>query len=174
MASITQRDVYVGVGSNIEARAHIGTALASLTALGLLRQVSPVYRTRAVAMGDADDFLNLVIRLAWSEDLSSLKAVLDDLEANAGRQPSPDSAWSARTLDLDILLDGTTVASYGSRPWQVPHPDIERFAYVAVPLADVAGHLAHPSNGRPIAVIAASLGRDGIEPCDWKVTTDAK
>ncbi|WP_338676603.1 2-amino-4-hydroxy-6-hydroxymethyldihydropteridine diphosphokinase [Streptomyces sp. SCSIO 30461] len=157
--------IYLGIGSNLSPESNISWALAWLGKHGLVQATSPVYRTRPVGIAGAPDFLNLALRVDYAGgDLARLKSLLESLERRCGRtRPEPCyDGWQSRSLDLDILLDGDRVATYGAKPWHVPHPDVLRFAHVAVPLADIAGELIHPQCGVSLADIAAAMPHDGI------------
>ncbi len=157
--------ILVGIGSNISPARHIGAALSSLRGMGLLRAASTVYRSPAIGLaGDAADFLNLVVRLEWDGDLRDLKVRMEKIETRLGRPAAASSTWVSRTIDLDILVAGDLVGAYGERWSPIPHPDIERFAHVAVPLAELAGDRVHPISGRSHAEIAASLDSSGLRP----------
>lgn len=158
------RAVHVGIGSNINPTRNIRAALRLLTGRMKVHDISPVYRGQPVGMM-GPDFLNLAVTLYCQSSLRALKTALDDIETLLGRPrlaTAQDRLPGARTIDLDILLDGPYVGAYGTRPWHLPHPDILRYEHVAVPLADIAGHLRHPETGRRLADIATQLARGGI------------
>ena len=50
--------------------------------------------------------------------------------------------FSARTLDLDLILYGDLVINDGRL--QIPRDEIERYAFVLEPLAEIAPTLKHP------------------------------
>jgi 2-amino-4-hydroxy-6-hydroxymethyldihydropteridine diphosphokinase len=158
------RAVHIGIGSNIDPTRHIRAALRLLAGRMRVHDISPVYRSQPVGM-IGPDFLNLAVMICCQSSLRALKTALDDIEAVLGRprlSPAPGQRPRARTIDLDILLDGPHVGAYGTRPWRLPHPDILRYEHVAVPLSDIAGHLRHPGTGRRLADIATELARGGI------------
>ena len=53
--------------------------------------------------------------------------------------------FSSRTLDLDLLLYDELVINDGRL--QIPRDEIESYAFVLEPLAEIAPHLKHPING---------------------------
>lgn len=159
-----RNDIYLGLGSNIDPLTHVEAAVGALADSNLLRSVSPAYRSSAVGMPGAHDFVNLAVRIRWCGELATLKNRLEELETRLGRRPSSGGTWVSRTIDIDILLDGSQVGSYGSKPWRVPHPDIARFAHVAVPLADIAGHLVHPTQGALLQVLAEHTRKGVLAP----------
>ena len=79
----------------------------------------------------------------------------EDVEKALGRIHLPGETWLSRPIDVDIALWGNTVGEILGRP--VPDPDILRFVHVALPLADLAPDLQHPTDGRTLAEIAGEL-----------------
>jgi len=66
---------------------------------------------------------------------------------------------SPRTMDIDILLlDGIRI---NEEHLVVPHPELERRAFVIHPLAELAPDLVLPS-GRTVADVKKELGNDEI------------
>src|SRR5512142_1205290 len=97
---------YVGVGSNLGDRwAHLAFAARQL------RAESRIAVLRASRVWDAEPvgppqprYLNAVLELETSLTPKALHAVLQLVERGAGRRRG--ARWSARTLDLDLLLYG--------------------------------------------------------------------
>ena len=149
---MTRRRAYLGLGSNLGDRAaHLQFALDGLAArAGTVVAVSPVYETEPVGGPPQPDYLNAVVALDTELDPRSLLHVAKALEQEAGRDLDGAPRWSARTLDIDILLlDDVRV----SEPdLVVPHPRIHQRAFVLAPLADLAPNL----------VVAPSAGWQGV------------
>jgi len=68
--------------------------------------------------------------------------------------------FSARTLDLDLLLYGDTIIDDGSL--QIPRADITRYAFVLEPLAEIAPLLKHPQLQKSYAELWEALPKAGI------------
>ncbi len=131
--------VYLGLGSNIEPAKHIRSAIVALRhAFGPL-DISPIYESRAVGF-EGDNFLNLVVQLATHQTLSELIDTLHSIEDRLGRHRNGPK-FSARTIDIDILLYGELVCD---TPITLPRPEITENAYVLKPLCDLAPDLRHP------------------------------
>ncbi len=154
--------VFLSLGSNIEPERHVRAALAALEdEFGPLR-VSPVYRTPAVGF-HGDPFLNLAVALETDLPPQAVHTRLDGLEKALGRcRDGP--RFSARTMDIDLLLHGDTVLSEGRLV--LPRPEILTQAFVLVPLCDLAPDLVHPIEGRPLRELLATLDYDpaDLEP----------
>ena len=140
-------EVFIGAGSNIEPRRHLGAALRALAErFGLLR-LSPVYQNRAVGF-EGEDFLNLVIAFETDEPVGEVAAALAAIEAANGRHRG-EAKFAPRTLDLDLLLYGDFVGEVGGI--RLPRDEITRYAFVLKPLADLVGERRHPELGRSYA-----------------------
>jgi len=135
--------VYVGIGSNIDRERHVTAALQALTDRFGPLQRSSVYECAAVGFSSAP-FYNLVVGF---ETEAAPRAVQQQLHAieDANARVRADS-FSARTLDLDLLLYGGAVISEDHL--QVPRDDILRYAFVLRPLAEIAGEKTHPVTGQ--------------------------
>lgn len=93
----------------------------------------------------------VVTRLEPDALLHHLKA----MEAYAGRRRG--QRWSARTLDLDIILwSGGIVAQ---PDLLVPHPAYPQREFVLRPLAEIAAGWRDPLTGRTVQQSAARLNR---------------
>lgn len=138
-------DVFLGLGSNVEAPRHLRSALDELSAAFGETRVSPVYRNPAVGF-EGDDFLNLVVACETRLEIDPLKALLHDIERRAGRERRT-AHYGPRTLDIDLLLYGDEIRQSP----RLPHPDILKRAFVLRPLADLAGQRRHPESGMTYA-----------------------
>jgi 2-amino-4-hydroxy-6-hydroxymethyldihydropteridine diphosphokinase len=137
-------EVFLGVGSNVAAEAHLELALAGLEAQFGSLSVSRVFRNPAVGCV-ADDFLNLAVRIDTTLPPPALRQALRTIEQGAARDRS--STGSGRwTLDIDLLLYGRRVDA----AMKLPRADILRHAYVLCPLAELAPELRHPVTGQAL------------------------
>jgi 2-amino-4-hydroxy-6-hydroxymethyldihydropteridine diphosphokinase len=131
---------YVGVGSNIDKQRNVRSGLRRLEEeFGELR-VSPVYRTPAVGFAGAE-FYNLVVGVRTDATVHELVDALKAIEREFGRDHT-EPKFSSRTLDLDLLTYGDLVLSDGRI--SVPRDDIDRYAFVLKPLAEIAPEEYHP------------------------------
>lgn len=140
--------VYVSLGSNIEPEANLCTCLGALQqAFGLLH-CSTIYQTAAIGFA-GEPFLNAVVSFNTELSSAELKAWLKQLEAQQGRVSS-QQPFSARTLDLDLLLYADLI-----QPEQkLPHPDILQYNFVLQPLAELAPEHKHPLLGKTFTELA--------------------
>jgi 2-amino-4-hydroxy-6-hydroxymethyldihydropteridine diphosphokinase len=102
--------------------------------------LSPVYKTQAIGF-EGDDFFNLVASFLTDLSPFDVEKKLKEIEHLNGRRRGQEK-FSARTLDIDLLLyDQDIIANNGV---SVPRDEIEKYAFVLSPLADLAPDLIHP------------------------------
>jgi 2-amino-4-hydroxy-6-hydroxymethyldihydropteridine diphosphokinase len=156
--------VYVSIGSNIERRRNIERALQALAAAYGDLQQSSVYESAAVGF-DSNPFYNLVVAFRTDDSPQAVQETLHRIEDSQGRLRAGELA--ARTLDLDLLLYDDLVINAGKLV--LPRDDIERYAFVLGPLAEIAGERCHPVSGRRYADIWADFDDTGqeLQRIDW-------
>lgn len=136
-------NVWLSLGSNMKPGQHIPDALQDLEAMFGELRVSPVYESEAVGL-EGDNFLNLVVGIQAMGSPRELVTELRQLEARHGRKRTPDK-YASRTLDIDLLTYGDQIVDEG--PIQLPRDEIMKYAFVLLPLSEVAGDEVHPLSG---------------------------
>ncbi|MFI3246342.1 MAG: 2-amino-4-hydroxy-6-hydroxymethyldihydropteridine diphosphokinase [Ferrimonas sp.] len=122
-------EIFISLGSNIDAERHIRLGLTSLAeTLGTLR-LSPVYESEAVGFA-GDNFLNLVVAAQTDKPIAALVALFKRIEQQHGRPPGA-AKFAPRTLDIDLLLYGDACCQ---TPVVLPRPEIGTHAFVLLPL----------------------------------------
>lgn len=152
---------FIGLGSNLdEPLQQIQRALAALGALEhcSLGAVSPFYRNPAIGPGDQPDFINAVAELETSLTPLELLAHLQRIENAQGRVRN--IRWSARTLDLDLLLYGDQIVALPEL--QVPHPRLRERNFVLYPLHDIAPTLTLPDD-TPLTTLLDCCSAHGLQ-----------
>ena len=136
-------EVFVSLGSNVDRDRYVPSALEALQDdFGPLR-VSSVYETAAVGF-EGDPFYNLVVGFETDLPLAEVANALARIEADHGRTRE-SRKFSARTLDLDLLLYGDAVVSEGKL--KLPRKELTEYAFMLEPLAEIAPDLKHPLLG---------------------------
>ena len=133
-------DVYVGIGSNVDAKHNFRRVLEELSALFGELDTSPVYQSAAVGFV-GDDFLNMVVKFGTSLDVVQVVSELRTIEDALGRDRS-QPRFSKRPIDLDILLYNDMVMNDSGI--QIPRDEILESSFVLKPLCDIAPELLHP------------------------------
>lgn len=137
-------EVFVGIGSNIDRETNVREALRLMTReLGPLT-ASSIYESEPVGFS-GPNFYNLVAGFETDRPLAGITGILAGIETARGRRRH-GNGFDDRTLDLDVLLYGDLVNH--EPPFDVPRGDILQFAFVLCPLAEIAGDLVHPEDGR--------------------------
>jgi 2-amino-4-hydroxy-6-hydroxymethyldihydropteridine diphosphokinase len=130
-----------------------------------VRARSPLYRSVAIGSDgqpvDQPDFCNAAVLLDTRLPAIKLLQALQKIEETQGRVEQP--RWSARSLDLDLLVYGDRVLD--QLGLKVPHPRLASRNFVLYPLRDIAADLNVPGLGR-VGELAARLGMGGLQP--WR------
>jgi 2-amino-4-hydroxy-6-hydroxymethyldihydropteridine diphosphokinase len=156
--------VYVSIGSNIERERNIDGALRALAAAYGKLQQSSVYESAAVGF-DSAPFYNLVVGFETEDSPQAVQETLHRIEDRQGR--SRTAALAARTLDLDLLLYDDLVMQ--ASKLVLPRDDIDRYAFVLGPLAEIAGERRHPVTGIRYADMWSDFDTTGqeLQRVDW-------
>ncbi|MBR5337480.1 MAG: 2-amino-4-hydroxy-6-hydroxymethyldihydropteridine diphosphokinase [Lachnospiraceae bacterium] len=148
--------VYVALGSNIGDRSgYFEMALSRLKEEDTceVTRVSDYIVTEPYGGVEQDDFLNGAIELDTLLDPEELLSLLHVIENEAGRERKIH--WGPRTLDLDILFYDDMI--YDSEDLAIPHPEIAKREFVLIPMAQIAGYLRHPVNGKTVKEMLEDL-----------------
>lgn len=163
-------DVVLALGSNVgTSRETLRSALAALDAVpGLeLTGVGPLARTAPVGGPDQDDYLNTVVVGRTTLSPRALLHACQAVEAAHGRVR--EQRWGPRTLDVDVIVHGTTQAV--ADDLELPHPRANQRAFVLAPWAHVRPDAVLPGlGGGPVAALAETApDRAGIRwmALDW-------
>ncbi|CAG1769416.1 partial 2-amino-4-hydroxy-6-hydroxymethyldihydropteridine diphosphokinase, partial [uncultured bacterium] len=107
-----------------------------------------------------DSFYNLVVGFDSDLEVKNVAKQLRQIELDNGR--SRDSQkFSARTLDLDLILYGDLIISDGRL--QIPRDEIERYAFVLEPLAEIASNEKHPITGKTYAELWQTFDKSQVK-----------
>jgi 2-amino-4-hydroxy-6-hydroxymethyldihydropteridine diphosphokinase len=142
--------VYLAIGSNIAPATHIPMALDNLKDKVSLVEISTIWETPPVGTS-GPNFYNLAcgIRSPLSQD-DLRQQVLRVIEADLGRIRGRDK-FAPRPIDLDIVI-------YSN---EVIEPNIWRYAFYAVPLAELLPDLVDPASHKRLIDLAQAFFRRG-------------
>jgi len=168
------KEVFILLGSNRGDRKDlISVAAGSIDSrAGRICKRSGLYESEPWGFEDPTPFLNQVVEIDTSLDPESLLEHLLTIEASLGRirpfagcgcdlpsrlPPAGESgnevapAYTARTIDLDILF-------YGSRmiftdTLMIPHPRLHERRFTLVPMNEIAPGFVHPLLKKTISVL---------------------
>jgi 2-amino-4-hydroxy-6-hydroxymethyldihydropteridine diphosphokinase len=152
----------IALGSNLGDRAAtITTALAEIAALPQTRLVRHSQQYAFPSIGGPPgqpDFLNAAAVIDTSLAPLALFEQFVQIETRHGRRRG--GRWSARTLDIDLLLYEDQVVETPSLV--VPHPRMSFRHFVLRPTVEIAPWMVHPIIGSAIFKLAFQIqhGRD--------------
>ena len=132
--------VYISIGSNIDREKYIVAGLKALEQTFGDLTASSIYESEPVGFS-GDAFYNLVVGFDTELDVFTVAQKLREIEVANGRL-ADSKKFSARKLDLDLILFGNLIVNEGSL--QLPRTDILCYAFVLEPLAEIAPMLKHP------------------------------
>lgn len=163
-------DVVIALGANQgSAQETLRAAVTDLARVPGLEvvDVSPLARTAAVGGPEQPDYLNAVVLARTTLAPRALLHATQAIEQAHGRERS--ERWGPRTLDIDLIVVGSTLAV--TDDLELPHPRAHARAFVLQPWAQVDPDAVLPGlGGGPVAALAATApDRDGIRwlALDW-------
>ncbi|MFK7857569.1 MAG: 2-amino-4-hydroxy-6-hydroxymethyldihydropteridine diphosphokinase [Granulosicoccus sp.] len=139
--------VFVALGSNLGDReAHLLQGVQDIEQIvdcsGTVS--SSIYETNPMGPQDQPDYLNSVCSFQCDLEPMKLLAELKQIERQHGRTQSTQR-WTARPLDLDILLFGDR--QIDTQSLTIPHIGIAQRSFVLWPLAELDETLQVPGLG---------------------------
>lgn len=157
--AVVSHRIYLGLGSNLgDRRAYLEAAAAALPPAANVLRRSPIYETAPWGYLDQPSFLNQVIEAETDLEPADLLKALKSIERELGRKPRFRNG--PREIDIDILLYDDLIVNEGTL--QIPHPGLQRRAFILAPLADLAAELKIPGQEQTVRERLEQLGRSGI------------
>lgn len=158
---------YISIGSNIDKEVNIRSSLKALKRDFGELLISSIYETQAVGFV-GDSFYNLVVRFTSQLTAKEVAKILRQIELEHGRSRESQK-FSARTLDLDLILYGDQIISDGRL--QIPRDEIERYRFVLEPLAEIAPNERHPITGKTYQTLWQEFDKSGEPPIKINLNT---
>jgi 2-amino-4-hydroxy-6-hydroxymethyldihydropteridine diphosphokinase len=135
--------------------ATLAAAADRLEALGRVVRRSSLYSTEPVGIAEQPRFVNAVVALETELEPRALLEGLLGIEQEFGRDRSAGIANGPRTLDLDLLLLGDLrICEAGL---EIPHPRLDKRAFVLVPLNEVAPRDLDAGSGMSVSQLLSNL-----------------
>ncbi|MEI7656803.1 MAG: 2-amino-4-hydroxy-6-hydroxymethyldihydropteridine diphosphokinase [Phycisphaerae bacterium] len=150
----------VALGSNVgDRRAHLLAAVEAASRLPATRvvAVSSFRDTAPVGPVPQGDFLNAAMLLETALEPRALLEALHCIERSRGRCREAEVRWGPRTLDLDLLIHGSSVIQDAGLI--LPHPRLHERGFVLEPLEEIAPDLPVPGSGRSVRALAETWRR---------------
>lgn len=155
--------VYVSIGSNIEPLRYIRTGLAQMQQQFGSLTLSSVYESEAVGF-EGDPFYNLVAGFDTDMEVHAVARTLRMIEKQNDRKRT-GNRFSARTLDLDIVLYDDLILK--DEEVELPRDEISQYAFVLLPLAEIAPNLKHPVTGQRLSELAQTFDKESLRRVEW-------
>jgi 2-amino-4-hydroxy-6-hydroxymethyldihydropteridine diphosphokinase len=152
---------YVGLGSNLDNPSRqVLSAMEEIAQLPHTQKTlsSSLYGSAPMGPQDQPHYINAVVEILTGLSASQLLRHMLDIERQHGRVRG-EERWTARTLDMDILLYGREVIE--TTELSIPHPGIAQRNFVLYPLQEIAPQLIIPHRG-PIAGLVAGCQRGDL------------
>lgn len=126
--------VFLGLGANVDRERSMAAGLDELRILDPQLIASQLYESEAVGFEGAP-FYNCVAQLSTELSLADLVAQLKTIEDANGRNRAAQPG-DGKGLDIDVLTYGDWVGEFDGVV--LPRSDIQRYAHVLLPLAEIA------------------------------------
>lgn len=138
--------VYLSIGSNINAENNLPKAIELMRRVGKIEAVSSVWESESVGF-EGPNFLNAcVLFLSHLEHYELKEKIIRPIEKQLGRVRYSNKN-APRTIDIDIVLFD-----------EIPlNTDFWDYAFVIVPLADLLPDFEHPLSREKLNRVAEQL-----------------
>lgn len=144
---------FLSLGSNIEPEKNILEAIRLLSRHVKILKSSTVYLTEPLLRRSQPKYYNCVIKIETDIEPYKLKFdILRAIEEELGRKRSEDK-YAPRTIDIDIILYGDLQVS--TKELVIPDPEIQKRAFLAIPLYEAEPELLLSATGKPIREVAS-------------------
>ncbi|MCG7943314.1 MAG: 2-amino-4-hydroxy-6-hydroxymethyldihydropteridine diphosphokinase [Candidatus Thiodiazotropha taylori] len=157
---------WLSLGSNQSPRRYLPSAIADLRQHFGKLTISTVYESEAVGFA-GENFLNLVVGIHTSLSPEAVNHRLKEIEQRHGRVRS-EERFAARTLDIDLLTYGDQIIERDGI--RLPRDEILRYAFVLLPLSEVAADEVHPEEGKSYQQLWRGFDHSG--QALWPVVLD--
>jgi len=136
-------DLILHIGSNIGDREeNLSTCLRLLNIhCGEIINKSDIYATEAWGIKDQPEFLNQAIHLKSYQSPEDILKNIQKIECIIGKEK--EFHWGPRRIDIDIIFYGNEIIETDSLT--IPHPMMQKRAFVLLPLMDIIPDYIHPS-----------------------------
>lgn len=147
---------FIALGSNLgDSKALLNDAVKQIAAVPHTKvvRISDWIVTAPYGVTEQPDFLNGAMEVETLLQPDELLREMQKIELNAGRERLIH--WGPRTLDLDLLFYDNAVI--GTENLAVPHPEIEKRAFVLIPMAQIAPYFRHPVSRKTMRALLEEL-----------------
>ena len=157
-----QIPVHIALGSNLgSSKEFLEEARIALKELPLKKmKCSSVLKSQPLLGMKQPDFLNQRVWGITSLEAEDLLLKCQAIEKRLGR--IREKHWGPRTIDIDIITYGRQVSN--SITIKIPHPEMEKRAFVLIPLRELSPEWTHPVSGLSIDLLLEQWKQLSSEP----------
>jgi 2-amino-4-hydroxy-6-hydroxymethyldihydropteridine diphosphokinase len=140
---------FIGIGSNLgEKERNIRRAVDEIAVMPFTKliTVSSLYDSEPVGEVEQGNFVNAVALIETDLPARRLLWNLMLIEQRMGRVRTV--RWGPRSIDLDIVIYGKNIVEEDGLV--IPHPEMEKRAFVLIPLLEIEPDLVHPRTKEPV------------------------
>lgn len=124
--------------------------------IGKVTKASGIMESEAWGFSSDKKFLNQVLMVSTALLPEEVLDKAQEIEKQLGRTRTPDSGYTSRTMDIDILFYGNEIIN--TPRLTIPHPLMEQREFVLRPLAEIMPEFIHPQCGKSVAELLEALG----------------
>lgn len=140
---------YLSLGSNIGDRVgHIQQATSLLKGFENINiiQTSSFYETEPWGTNTQNWFVNAVMQVTTTLSTQNLLIQCQKVETILGRNRDSEEKYGDRSIDIDILFyDDAIISEYvEDQKLIIPHPLMDKRAFVLVPFLEISPDFIHP------------------------------
>ena len=150
-------DVFLCLGSNMgDRKANLEGALSELEKRGVARvvKISSFYKTAPVDYTDQAWFLNGAALVETELSPLDLLDAVKSVESDMGRDQG-GVRFGPRPIDIDIIFYDDLILK--DERLEIPHPRMDKRAFVLTPLCDIDSEIIHPEINRNLRDLLAEI-----------------
>ena len=150
--------VFLSLGSNLGDRlSNIQHAVSSLSMSKHINVIktSSFYETEPWGNKNQPWFLNAAIAIDTDLTPQKLLELCQNIELQLGRVKNETQRWAQRAIDIDILIFDNKIINESNLI--IPHPLMQKRAFVLVPMLEVKADLVHPVLNKTITELYDEL-----------------
>lgn len=142
---------FLSLGSNIKPEKYFLETVKLLSRSVKILKSSTVYLTEPLRQSQPK-YYNCVIKIETDIEPTKLKFELLRCIEEELRRKRTENKYAPRTIDIDIILYGDLCVS--TKKLVIPDPEIQKRAFLAIPLYEIEPDLLLPPTNKPIKEIA--------------------
>ncbi|HEX7057273.1 MAG TPA: 2-amino-4-hydroxy-6-hydroxymethyldihydropteridine diphosphokinase, partial [Bacilli bacterium] len=146
---------FISIGSNIAKEVNIPAVFHRLQRQFTVANISRVYETAPIGPLGQHTFWNAAAEIRTPLSPIELSKKLKEMEADFGRKRDAANKYAPRPLDLDLILFNDLVVA--NEQIKLPSPQLDKFAFVLMPIAEIAPDYVHPKSGQTLAAMAENF-----------------